>query len=101
MEFTKKMTKLYDFYWRLYDTYFPTKRDLNLFSYSINTERDLAFYMKLLLFMKWAKKENKGFSLTKQGSLWVHFFQNLMSLRAISIVWGKAKLIARPDRIDF
>jgi len=31
----------------------------------------------------------------------VHFFQNLMSLRAISIVWGKAKLIARPDRIDF
>ena len=101
VEFTKKMTKLYDFYWRLYDTYFPMKRDLSLFSYSINTERDLAFYMKLLLFMKWAKKENEGFSLTKQGSLWVHFFQNLMSLRAISIVWGKAKLIARPDRIDF
>jgi oxygen-independent coproporphyrinogen-3 oxidase len=101
VNFTKKMSKLYDFYWRLYDTYFPMKRNLAYSSYSINTDKDFTFYMKVLLYLRWAEREKDGFSLTREGSLWVHFLQNLMSLRAISIVWGEAKKNPRPDKIEF
>jgi len=99
--FTKRMAILYDFYWRLYDTYIPKKRVLETFSYSVQEDKELYLIMMILKIFGWAKEEKDGYSLTRSGSLWVHFIQNMFSLRSINKIWSEGKKNAWPERIEY
>jgi len=99
--FTKRMAILYDFYWRLYDTYIPKKRVLETFSYSVQEDKELFVIMMILKIAGWAKEEKDGYTLTRSGSLWVHFIQNMFSLRSINKIWSEGKKNAWPERIEY
>lgn len=101
VKFTERMAKLYDFYWRVYDTEIPFERILDTVKYDSRKDLHVAPLTKILLFSGMAVKKNDRFILTRRGAMWVHFLQNLLSLRAISRVWGIAKRDAWPDFIRF
>ncbi len=101
MNFTKQLSILYDFYWRLYDTVIPINRKLEFSSYSIKRNMKLLIIIQILKLLKWVKKENKEYILTKKGCLWVHFIQNMFSLNAINTVWSAGKKHAWPKEIKF
>ena len=45
--FTDRLSILYDFYWRLYDTYVPEKRELDQLTYELRDVKHLPLLMKL------------------------------------------------------
>ncbi|MGE3062383.1 MAG: coproporphyrinogen-III oxidase family protein, partial [bacterium] len=94
--FTKRMAKMYDFYWRIYDTRFMSERNLSTFSYNMEKDQNITLFLKILIYLNFAENGQHHFSLTKRGSMWVHLLQNLLSLRAIDRVWGRAKKDAWP-----
>jgi oxygen-independent coproporphyrinogen-3 oxidase len=101
MPFSKHLSILYDFYWRLYDTYIPKKRELEHLIYELRDDQNLRLLMQLCEFFGMLKKESEYFALTRRGSFWIHLMQNYFSLRYINTIWTRAKQEAWPVAINF
>lgn len=101
MPFTKQMSELYDFYWRLYDTKIPVKRNLIYSNYNVHTHRSIKVLMKIMKYMAWIRKSGNHYEMTRSGSMWIHFIQNIFSLRYIDKIWGQGKKHKSPKRIYF
>ena len=101
MNFTKRLSILYDFYWRLYDTIIPKKRNLEFSSYSVEKNTHISKMIKIFLLLKWMEKGKNEYRLTRNGCLWVHFIQNMFSLSAINTIWSAGKKYAWPKEIKF
>jgi len=99
--FTERLTILYDFYWRLYDTYIPERRELDQLTYALRNVKHLHLLMKLSELFGMSKKNGEYFSLTREGSFWIHLIQNYFSLRYINTIWTEAKREAWPPAINF
>jgi hypothetical protein len=57
--------------------------------------------MKLSELFGMLKRNGDYFSLTREGSFWIHLIQNYFSLRYINTIWSKAKREAWPEVINF
>lgn len=101
MHFSRRLAVLYDFYWRIYDTYIPKMRTLRNTNYNIETEPRVKTIILFMRIMKWIKKNKNGYELTKSGSMWAHLIQNMFSLNAISRVWSAGKKTPWPPIINF
>jgi coproporphyrinogen III oxidase-like Fe-S oxidoreductase len=101
MPFKKRLSILYDFYWRLYDTYIPNSRQLSEIEYNINDFAILKTFMRIGRLLRMLEEKNGDFILTKKGAFWIHLLQNYFSLRYINKIWSVAKREAWPDYIDF
>jgi ribonuclease D len=92
---------LYDFYWRLYDTYIPERRELDQLTYALKDVKHLNLLMKLSELFGMLKRNGDYSSLTREGSFWIHLIQNYFSLRYINTIWSEAKREAWPEVINF
>lgn len=100
-DFTTGMAKMYDFYWRLYDTYIPGERFLETLSYSLRKDPAPKFLITVMRIFRWAEKDGSGYALTRRGAMWVHFIQNMFSLNSINKIWSEGKKTAWPGRIEY
>ena len=101
MPFSKDLSIIHDFYWRLYDTYIPKRRELENVSYRIENKkifRRFIIFGKLLGFIK---DNGEDFVLTKEGAFWIHLMQNYFSLRYINTILTAAKCEPWPESIKF
>lgn len=101
MPLTRIMSIMYDFYWRVYDTYIPFERELETMRYSIRDVKRLHGLITLGRMLGLVTKTDTHFSLTRKGALWVHWLQNHFSLRYINTIWTIAKREAWPQYIRF
>ncbi len=101
MPFTRRLSILYDFYWRIYDTRIPFDRKLQNTRYSIRGDGRLFFLIILGCLLGLVTKKADHFSLTRRGAFWVHWLQNHFSLRYINTIWTAAKETAWPRKIGF
>jgi menaquinone C8-methyltransferase len=99
--FTERLSILYDFYWRLYDTTIPEKREWDQLTYTLRDAKDLHLLIKLSELFGMVKKNGEYFLLTREGSFWIHLIQNYFSLRYINTIWSEAKREAWPEAINF
>jgi oxygen-independent coproporphyrinogen-3 oxidase len=99
--FTQRLSILYDFYWRLYDTYIPEKRESDQLNYSLKDFKPIHLLVKLSELFGMLRKDGDYFSLTREGSFWIHLIQNYFSLRYINTIWSEAKREAWPEAINF
>lgn len=99
--FTERLSILYDFYWRLYDTYIPERRELDQRTYALKDVKHLNLLMKLSELFGMLKRNGDYSSLTREGCFWIHLIQNYFSLRYINTIWSEAKREAWPEVINF
>ncbi len=91
MPFTTRLSILYDFYWRLYDTYIPKRRELDNFSYTLGDISLLSFLLTLGKQLGFIVDRGENLELTREGSFWVHLMQNYFVLPYINKIWTEAK----------
>ena len=101
MRFSRNLQLLYDFYWRVYDTFIPASRALENLEYRTKKERKLRTVLAIARLLKMMNIEENGYSLTRRGSFWMHLAQNYFSLRAINTIWSAAREDPWPDEIRF
>lgn len=101
MPFTRQMSELYDFYWRIYDTRIPIKRNLEYSSFNVKTHSIIKHLIRIMMNMGWIKESGNAYMMTRSGSMWTHFIQNMFSLRYIDRIWGQGKQQKTPKRICF
>ncbi len=101
MPFSRRLSVLYDFYWRLYDTVVPARRSVGALSYAVEEEPGLGALLRVARLLGLASRTADGHVLTRRGALFVHFAQNLVSLPAIDRIWTRARREAWPAEIAF
>jgi oxygen-independent coproporphyrinogen-3 oxidase len=101
MPFSRRMSVLYDFYWRLYDTAVPARRSIGGLAYATEEEPGLGALLALARALGLASRTGDGHVLTRRGALFVHFAQNLLSLRAIDRIWTRARQEPWPESVAF
>lgn len=63
---------------------------------------DLPHLRSLLLAAQWlglCRTGNRAVSLTRRGSLWLHWLQNYVALPAVNTLWTAGQAEAWPGRI--
>jgi oxygen-independent coproporphyrinogen-3 oxidase len=101
MPFTQILNIVYDFYWRLYDTYIPKQRELDNLTYQLKDIKRLRLLLALGKLLGMLRESEENFALTRKGTFWIHLIQNYFSLRYINTIWTKAKHEAWPAFIKF
>jgi len=101
MPFNKRLSTLYDFYWRLYDTYIPKSRSLDDLKYRVKDLRVLNLFLVIGKALSMVDENEADYILTKKGSFWIHLIQNYFFLRYINKIWSEAKCNAWPEIIEF
>jgi oxygen-independent coproporphyrinogen-3 oxidase len=101
MPFSRRLSVLYDFYWRLYDTVVPARRSVGALSYATEEEPGLGALLASARALGLASRTPDGHVLTRRGALFIHFAQNLLSLRAIDRIWTQARKEAWPETVAF
>lgn len=101
MPFKKRLSILYDFYWRLYDTYIPKNRIIDDLSYEIKDIKAFKLFFAIAKALKMVKEMEDEYVLSQKGALWIHLIQNYFSLRYINKIWSIAKCNAWPEFIEF
>lgn len=101
MPFTSTLSILYDFYWRLYDTYLPKKRELENLTYLLNDIKGINLLLTLGRLLGMLADKGKYFELTREGSFWIHLLQNYFVLPYINTIWTEARHRPWPDIIKF
>lgn len=99
--FGRKLSILYDFYWRLYDTRIPKTRMVDGSNYRIIDFRALKLFLTLAKILGMVIEEEKAYILTQRGAFWIHLFQNYFFLRYVNKIWSVAKCQAWPESIEF
>ena len=100
MPFNEKLSILYDFYWRLYDTYIPKTRILDNLSYRIKDIKALNLFLTIGKALNMVEEREDDYILTQRGTFWIHLIQNYFSLRYINKIWSVAKHNAWPEFIE-
>jgi len=95
MSITDKLSKIYWFYWKLYETRF-SEHDFNSIA-----DRKMKFIVKIFYCLKLIKKQEGIYKMTKRGAFWIHFFQNHFMLEYINKVWSIMKNNKYPEKIKF
>jgi len=101
MPFSRTLQVLYDFYWRLYDTFIPETRSLETLEYRTTGEGKLMAIVTAARMLGMMQTRAHGYTLTRRGSLWMHLAQNYFSLGAIDRIWTAARADAWPMEIRF
>lgn len=101
MRFSLNLQLLYDFYWRLYDTFIPASRFLETLEYEAGKERKIRAILMIGRLLKLMDFEGNGHTLTRRGSFWMHLAQNYFSLRSINTIWAAARKEPWPEEIRF
>jgi hypothetical protein len=101
MPFTRRLSVLYDLYWRLYEGFVPERREVGGLAYEVEAEPGLGALMRLGTAARLLRRRPGGYELTARGAFWVHLAQNHLSLRAIDRIWTRARAEAWPEEIRF
>jgi oxygen-independent coproporphyrinogen-3 oxidase len=101
MRFSRNLQILYDFYWRLYDTFIPVSRSLETLEYETGKEGKIRAVLMVGRLLKMMDFEENGHILTRRGAFWMHLAQNYFSLRAINTIWAAARKEPWPEEIRF
>jgi menaquinone C8-methyltransferase len=101
MGFSRFLSILYDFYWRIYDTHIPKKRTLQNVTYQVADWKRLQILIQLGKVTGMLAEHPDSYSLTRRGAFWVHLLQNYFSLRYINTIWTAAKRKPWPASIQF
>lgn len=101
MSFTRRLLILYDFYWRLYDTYIPKSRRIGDISYEIRDIKAFNLFLAVAKVGGLLKETKSHYVLTQRGAFWIHLLQNYFSLRYINRIWSAARYTAWPECIEF
>ncbi len=94
MPITKRLSNIYWFYWKLYETRFSYKE------FEENSDWRMKFLLKIFSLFDFCKIENEEVRLTLKGSFWIYLIQNYFVLEYINIVWSKMKQEAFPEKIE-
>lgn len=101
MPFNRKLSIVYDFYWRLYDTYIPKTRAFDGLSYKVSEQKVLKLFLAIAKMLCMVNERKEDYILTQKGAFWIHLLQNYFSLRYINKIWSVAKHNAWPEAIEF
>ena len=101
MPFTPTLSILYDFYWRLYDTYIPKKREINNLTYDITKVGKIKLLLHAAKAGGMIEENDTMFRLTRKGTFWLHLIQNHFFLRYVNTIWSAAMRRAWPVSIRF
>jgi oxygen-independent coproporphyrinogen-3 oxidase len=94
MPISTKLSNLYWFYWKLYETKF------SFHDFQKKCDWKLKFLMKLFFLTGLYKKNNDKIQLTEKGAFWIHLAQNYFMLDYINKVWSKMKKESFPEKIE-
>ena len=101
MPFSRRLSVLYDLYWRFYEGFVPERRDIGGLAYEVEAEPGLGALMRLGEAARMVRRAPGGHELTRRGAFWVHLAQNQLSLRAIDQIWTRARAEAWPEEVRF
>jgi len=101
MSFSRRLSILYDFYWRLYDTRIPKVRIVDGVNYRVADIKALKLFLILAKALDMVDEEEEAYILTKKGTFWIHLLQNYFLLRYINKIWSVAKCVPWPESIEF
>lgn len=101
MPFSKRLSILYDFYWRLYDTRVPKVRRVDGVSYRVADVKALKLFLTVAKALGMVNEEEETYILTQRGTFWIHLLQNYFFLRYVNKIWSVAQRNPWPEAIEF
>ena len=93
LEMTENLHKIYDVYWKYYETSVPTQYLDNI------DNRLFKMIIKTLNIIGMQKKIADDYVLTEKGAFWVHLLQNYYILSYIENVWSISMQQPFPEEI--
>lgn len=97
MDFNESMAQYYWLYWRIYDTYIPKKRLLEIF---VDKDKRIRPLLWLAGLFGLHEEDAEQICLTERGAFWLHLMQNYFALNYIDKMWSIAMKEAWPQEIE-
>jgi oxygen-independent coproporphyrinogen-3 oxidase len=98
MPIEPRLERLYDFYWRLYDTYVPkTKPGAS----AVPGRRRIEALLDAGGLLGMLEQDASGYRLNRRGAFWIHVAQNYFFLSDVNTIWATALRDPWPARIAF
>ena len=94
---SERFQRFHWLYWQIYRTHIDegVYREL----YQRDVRKDFGGVLRLMRFLKWVVKTEKGWKMTERGAIWSHQLQMLFSLTYIDDVWSACQKEAWPEEI--
>jgi oxygen-independent coproporphyrinogen-3 oxidase len=99
MDLSPQVQILHDVYWRLYETVVPLERHAEGLDYRLENVQRLQPLLIAARALGLCRMEAGVLSLTRRGSLWLHWLQNYLALPAVNTLWTASHADPWPARV--